>query len=361
MASSYSESSSWTLQSVTRSMGAWKRRPTVNHIGIDLGQKESQLCIRSAEGVVLEERRIRTALLELELQRQPESRVLLETSCEAFAIADRAKAAGHDVRVVPSVLVRALGVGHRGIKNDVRDARALSEASVRSELPSVHIPSEQARHRKALCTSLAGLKGARTKLVNTVRSWNRSGLGTRVRATPKTLPSKLRASLESQGSLPSHVEALLTSIETLSEQIRLLEDELRVLARRDEVCIRLMTVPGVGPITAMTFVAAIDDIDRFATGDELASYLGLTPGENTTGFKVRRTRLTKAGQPQVRHCLGQAVLTWQRLRPSDPMVQWAQSVSERRGKQKARSALARKLALLLRALWRNGSVYDPRR
>jgi transposase len=333
----------------------------VNHIGIDLGQKESQLCIRSPDGVVLKELRIRTSLLERELQRHPPGRVLIETSCEAFSIADRVKAAGHEVRVVPSVLVRALGVGHRGIKNDVRDARALSEASVRSDLPSVHIPSTEARDRKALCTSLAGLKQARTKLVNTVRSWNRSGLGTRVRATPKTLPSKLRAQLESQGGIPTHVEALLASIETLSAQIRVLEDELRELARRDEVCRRLMTVPGVGPITAMTFVAAIDDIERFKTADALASYLGLTPGENTTGFKIHRTRLTKAGQPQVRHCLGQAALSWQRFRPDDPMVRWAQSVAERRGKQKARVALARKLAHLLRALWRDGSVYDPRR
>lgn len=328
----------------------------MNHIGIDLGRKESQVCSRSSKGEILSEERVLTRSLKRRFAKIPPSRVIIETSCEAFAVADLAIAAGHDVRVVPSIWVRALGVGHRGIKNDVRDARMLSEASVRSDLPSVHIPSARARERKALCTSLSGLKKARTQLVNTVRAWSRSHLNTRVRATPKTLPARLRKA----ATVPSHIEALLTSLETLSAQITRLEDELKELALGDEVCRRLMTVPGVGPITAMTFVAAIDDITRFKTGGELTSYLGLTPGENTTGFKIRRTRLTKAGQASARHCLGQAALTFARIRSNDPMVRWSNAVAERRGKPKARAALMRKLALLLRALWRNGTTYDPR-
>ena len=66
------------------------------------------------------------------------------------------------------------------------------------------------------------------------------------------------------------------------------------------------------------------DVKRFKNANQLESYLGLTPGENTTGFKQRRTRITKAVQPRLRHALGQAALVFRRLRPADPMVLWAQ-------------------------------------
>jgi transposase len=92
----------------------------------------------------------------------------------------------------------------------------------------------------------------------------------------------------------------------VSQQIAEADTELRTLANADARMTRLMTVPGVGPVTAARFVAAIDDVGRFPTAASVASYLGLVPGENTTGFRTKRTRLTRAGAPQVRWALGQA-------------------------------------------------------
>ena len=94
---------------------------------------------------------------------------------------------------------------------------------------------------------------------------------------------------------------------------------------------RLMTVPGVGPVTAARFVAALDQVERFPNASRVASYLGLVPGEDTTGFRVKRTRLTRAGAPQVRWALGQAAWSLYLRRPDDPMVQWAKDIAERRG------------------------------
>jgi transposase len=124
---------------------------------------------------------------------------------------------------------------------------------------------------------------------------------------------------------------------------------------------RSMTVPGVGPVTAARFVAAVDDVRRFPTAATVASYLGLIPGENTTGFRTKRTRLTRAGAPQVRWALGQAAWSLYRHRPSDPMVQWAKQIAARRGAQVAITALARKLAHVLYALWKHETTYDPAR
>jgi transposase len=93
---------------------------------------------------------------------------VVETCSEAFGIADAALLAGHEVRVVPSTLARSLGVGARRLKTDRRDARALSQVS---DLPSVHVPSQQARQRKTMCGMREALVGARTKLLNTVLDW----------------------------------------------------------------------------------------------------------------------------------------------------------------------------------------------
>ena len=89
--------------------------------------------------------------------------------------------------------------------------------------------------------------------------------------------------LEDPEGLPAHLERVLVVLGTVSEQIAEADTELRTLAEADERMSRLMTVPGVGPVTAARFVAAIDDIGRFPTAASVASYLGLVPGENTTG------------------------------------------------------------------------------
>jgi transposase len=123
----------------------------VKHVAIDLGGRESQICIRDAAGAIVEERRYQTRLLPRLMKSWEPSRVIIETSAEAFAIADAALAVGHQVRVVPATLVKTLGVGDRGVKTDRKDARKLSEVSCRIDLPSVHVPSELARRLKSVC------------------------------------------------------------------------------------------------------------------------------------------------------------------------------------------------------------------
>src|SRR5437016_5857657 len=117
----------------------------MEHLAIDLGGRESQVCVRASDGQMVEERRCPTATLGRYLAARPKSRVVVETCTEAFAVADAALAVGHEVRVVPATLVRSLGVGARRLKTDRRDARILSEVSCRIDLPSVHVPSRASR------------------------------------------------------------------------------------------------------------------------------------------------------------------------------------------------------------------------
>lgn len=332
----------------------------MQHLAIDLGGKESQICVRDSSERILDEKRWPTRKLESYLAKQPASRVILETSAEAFAVADIARRAGHDVRVVPATLARTLGVGARGIKTDRRDAQALSSVSCKVELASIHIPSERAREWRALCNSRDAMVSSRTKLTNTVKSQLRGHLISSCPRRSKTMPATIRKLwMELQGGTPPHVERLLILIETLDAQIAEAEKEIRKLVKGDEVCRRLMSVPGVGPITALRFVATLDDIKRFGSAHDVQSYLGLTPGENSSSSRVQRTRLTKAGSPQMRFLLVQAAWSARRCAPDHPMVKWATQVAERRGNAIAAVALARKLAGILYALWRDSSTYNP--
>lgn len=333
----------------------------MDHVAIDLGGRESQICVRSSEGEILEEDRRGTRSLGKYLAKRPPSRVVMETCGEAFAVAEEARAAGHEVVVVPAMLVRSLGVGHRGIKTDVRDARNLSEASCRmGKLPGVHVPSRESRQRKAMCSMREALIQVRTKLVNAVRGWTRSqGLGIVRSGAPTTFPTRIRELAKSQSTeVPAFVERALASLDALTVQIIEADKELETVAKSDPTCQRLMTAPGVGPISAVRFAAAVDQVDRFPDAHRLESYFGLTPGEKSSSDKKQRTGLTKAGAVKVRWVFIQAAWAARRYYKDDPVVQWSMEVEKRRGKRVAVAALARRLIGILYAMWRDNRPYD---
>jgi transposase len=332
----------------------------MQHIAIDLGGVESQVCVRGPDGQIVQERKVPTRNVGKYLQGQPASRVVVETCAEAFRVADIAQSFEHEVRVVPATLVRCLGVGARRIKTDRRDAQVLSEVSCRIDLPSVHVPSDLARHRRSMCTVREQLVAARTSLVNCVRGWARTQLVEIRSGTAPTFPKRAReAALKSPEGLPEYIERMLKVIESLNEQVGAADKELEQLAEQDPVCQRLMSVPGVGPVTSLRFVAAIDDVSRFPGAHAVESYLGLTPGENSSSQRQQRTGITKAGPAAVRGVLVQAAWILRRLRPLDPISRWATQIEQRRGKFIATVAVARKLAGVLYALWRDGTPYEP--
>jgi len=328
----------------------------MNHCAIDLGGRKSQVCLRAPDGGLLHESRCDTLSLPDFLSALPHSRVVLETSAEAFHIADAARKSGHEVRVVPATLVRQLGVGARRTKTDKRDARVLSEVSCRINLPSVHLPSLRSREWKALCGMHDTLVRSRTRLINNLRGWLRGQARRLARGSPETFSQRMLT----LRPLPEYVEVQVSLIGSLTEQIRFSERRLARLAAADVVCKRLMTTPGVGPSTALRFVAAVDNVTRFESAHKLQAYLGLTPGEMSSAERQARTGITKAGSSSVRWTLVQAawsLRTHCRAPRARPLQLWAMEIEKRRGKQIATVALARKLAGILYALWRDGTTY----
>jgi len=329
----------------------------MEHVAIDLGGRESQVCVRQADGEILEEKRWRTADLGAYLKTRPPSRVIVETCAEAFRVADIAKELGHEARVVPATLVRALGVGERRTKTDKRDARKLSEMSCRMEVPSVHVASHLARELKTRLGMRQAHVAARTMFINTVRGWLRS----QAISIPKSADAFAQRVAETMKDtvLPSHVLEQLKMVDVLSESVHRLDKELAAMAKAHPICPRLMTVPGVGPVTALAFVAVVDDVTRFKNAHELEAYLGLTPGESSSSNRVQRTSITKAGNAMVRWCLVQGAWAAKRSHARRPlaMVEWSLEIEKRRGKRVAVIALARKMAGILFALWRDNTTY----
>jgi transposase len=152
---------------------------------------------------------------------------------------------------------------------------------------------------------------------------------------------------------------VLDLIDTLTAQIRRADERVAEVAK-DETHQRLMSVPGVGPVTAVAFVAALDDPKRFRGPKQVRAYFGLVPREHSSGEKELRGHITKQGGSRMRRLLVQAAWAVLRSRPTpeaEPLRQWTTNVASRRGRYVAIVALARRLAGILFAVWRDGTRY----
>src|SRR4030095_7676180 len=179
------------------------------------------------------------------------------------------------------------------------------------------------------------------------------GFSRRVLALP--LPGRLR----------SEVAPLLAVMRQVTQQVGYSDERIAALTQTDARGRRLQSVPNIGPVTAAAFVAALDDAHRFGRAHEVEAYVGLVPREWNSGETQRRGRITKAGSSRVRWLLIQAAVSMLRLR--DPRTaalrEWAGRIAARGGKGKgiAVVALPRRLAGILFALLRDGTVYESRR
>ncbi len=169
------------------------------------------------------------------------------------------------------------------------------------------------------------------------------------------------AALVLPAPLAEEVAPLRTILEPLNREITAADERLAAVAAADPVVARLRTAPGIGPVTAVAFVATLDAVTRFASAHHVEAYLGLTPREYSSGEQQHRGRITKTGSPRMRALLVEAA--WRVLRSPDPAAAplraWAERIALRRGRGVAAVALARRLAGMLYALWRDNAAYRP--
>ena len=164
-------------------------------------------------------------------------------------------------------------------------------------------------------------------------------------------------------ALAEEVAPLVTLFTPLNAAIAAADEHLSALEQSDPIVALLLTAPGIGPVTASALVATIDDITRFGSAHQLEAYLGLVPRELSSGEQRRLGPITKAGNRRVRWLLVEAA--WRILRSKDPasarLRAWAGRLAARRGKRIAIVALARRLAGIVYAMWRDQMPYEGRK
>jgi transposase len=330
---------------------------------IDLHKKESQVRLVTNDGEIVD-RRITTTRQGFDRVfwgRRP-MRVLVEASTESEWVAQHLEGLGHEVIVADPNYAPMYGQRTRRIKTDRRDVAALTEACMAGTYRAVHRRSAAQRARQQQLQVRRALVQARTGAISMVRAMTR-GVGLRIaKGGPETFLTRLDA-VELPPALDDTLAPLRQTITVLNEQVAAIEAAVTAQVRTDVVVKRLRTFPQVGVITAASYVAALDDVHRFRRAGEVASYLGLVPQEYSSGEQQRRGHVIRSAHPEVQSLLVQAA--WRLWRSTDPRTgrlrTWAQRLAQRRGKSIAMVALARRLARILFAMWRDERDFDTTR
>jgi transposase len=331
----------------------------MDSIGIDLHKRESQLCIITDDGELIERRIITsrerfTALL----GERPSARILLEASTESEWVARHLESLGHTVIVADPGFAAMYATRSKRVKTDKRDARTLCEALQLGAYREIHRASDAQRHLRAQLVVRDALVRTRTRYAALVKAFvRREGLRVASGDVEHTVAKLLAL------PLPPHVFVELAPLVALwaplDGEIAAVDARLLAIAKDHPVVTRLRTMPSIGPITAIAFVAALDDVHRFHSAHQVQAYLGLVPSEYSSGDRRLRGRITKRGDARMRWLLVETA--WRILRSPNPdlagLKAWAEQITARRGKRIAVVALARRVAGILFALWRDDTIY----
>jgi transposase len=331
-------------------------------VALDLGSKKIAFCEVSNSKVVARAMVPRLeALMDFLGPHTAPATVAIEACREAWVIHDQLTAWGHTVLLVDTTRVKQLGIGQHGRKNDRIDAEVLARAVERGLIPCAHVLSPERRQLRALLSVRRALVETRAQYVTTIRGLARAH-GKKI-PTCKTGIFVTRFNEADLGEpLQTLCAPLLGTLQAVDQELAKNELAVQTYAETDGMLRFLMTAPGVSVVVAAMFISVVDDAHRFRHAHQVQSYLGLVPLEDTTGGgdKRRLGSITKQGNGYLRSLLIQSGWSILRSPHADPLKAWGLAIAERRGRKSiAAVAVARRLAGLLWALWRDGTVYDP--
>jgi transposase len=334
----------------------------MEHVGMDLGKKESQIAILTEAGELIEKRmRTERDRLVAYFKDWPQAKILMEASTVSEWVARLLEELGHEVVVADPNYAPMYAQRSRRVKTDRRDALALAEACRLGAYRPAHRTSEEQRHVRAQLAVRDSLVRDRAGLVTLAQAiLSREGLQVPTDSSGCFGDRVERLGLPEQ--LAAEIAPLLAMLVPFNEQIGRLDAKLSELGRKDERVKRLMTMPEIGPVTAVAFVATLDEAGRFRGAHQVEAYLGLVPREWSSSEVQRRGHITKSGNPRMRWLLVEAawrVATHKKRPETQALREWTERIARRRGLRVAVVALARKLSGILYAMWRDGSAYDP--
>jgi transposase len=337
---------------------------TVTTVGLDIAKYVFQVHAIDAAGRVVVAKAIKRKDVLSFFASLPPCLVGLEACGTSHHWGRELQALGHDVRLMPPAYVKAYV---RRQKNDAADAAAICEAVTRPSMRFVRVRSIANQSILMRHKVREMLVGQRTQLLNGLRG-HLGELG----IIAAQGPNKARmlgdaiADGEIIAEMPEIPDCVREALRPLADQIRVLDGaitaldkEIMLLAKADAVATRLMTIPGIGPVTASAITATVQDVSAFSGPREFAAFLGLTPRQSSSGGKERLGRISKMGNGTLRKLLvvGAHAVLYYRARHDDPLRSWAKKLMATKPFKLVAVALANKLARLVFAIMKSGQTY----
>jgi len=244
------------------------------------------------------------------------------------------------------------------VKTDRNDARALAQMMRTGWFKAVHIKGEDSQKLRALMGSRRCLLDKQRDLDNHIRAVLRT-FGLKVGVIGQSgFEERVRELIAEDGDLEVGIASLLEARRVMREQIQLLTRLIESFVRKDVVCRRLMTAPGVGPLTALAFKTAIDDPERFHKSRQVGVHLGLTPRKYASGEVDYNGGITRCGDDFARkHLYEAAHALLINTRRWCALKAWGVRIAKRSSFKNACVAVARKLAVILHRMWRDGTDF----
>jgi transposase len=335
---------------------------SISMIGLDTAKSVFQVHAVDTAGKVELKRKLRRSELIPFFEKQETCSVVLEACGEAHHWARMLTGLGHHVKLIAPEAVKPFV--KKGKKNDAADAAALCAAASRSDVKFVPVKSFEQQGILALHSARTLLAKQQTMLTNAIRA-----LATEFGLTVPQGISKLdelMALVDTDASFPEKARqalpGLLDHCHALTESIGTLGAEIVAHARRDATARRLVTIPGIGPITASLIAVTVVDIAVFQSARQFAAWLGLVPRQHSTGGKTRLGRITKTGNREIRRLLvlGATSMVYRAPQWNSAAGAWTRALLERRPVRLVTVALANKMARFAWALMTRQEVYHAK-
>lgn len=332
------------------------------YIGCDVSMKAISVCVLDKEGKVVQQADIGASpctLIKLIRQYGSEVEVGLEAGSTSSWLYHGLKASGVSV-VCMEVHDVQKKLSSKRVKNDRNDAEGIAQLLRIGWYKSVHVKASGTQKIKSLVSARECVKRKVTDIKNTIRGLVKpfgfanlpQGKGS---AWVDAVNKRLSADEEVKALVGPLLELYIQSCEVLAKY----DKQLKRYARTNEVCKRLMSIPGIGEVNAVAFTSIVEDAHRFKKNRDIGSYLGLTPRIYASGEMEKRGRITRAGSSLMRSLLfeaAQALL--RRSKKMSSLKSWAMRLCKRKPSKVVITALARKLAIIMLAVWKKGTTFQ---
>ena len=338
------------------------------YVGLDVSVKETSICVMDQDGSVAAEGEVASHLDAIAAfiseHAANAERVVHESGILAIWLTRELEKRGIPIICIDARLAHKALSG-RINKSDRGDAEGLAHLARTGWYSEVHIRSEASERVRVIIGARERLIRMRKDLEAHVRGVLKvfgicmGAVGTR--NLRQRFRDQLDAASETDPAIELMAEMFIPLHKTLCAAKEALDEELHAIARESSLTQRLMTVPGIGPITALAYITTLDDATRFRKSIDVGAFLDLTPRRHQSGDMDWSGRISKCGDRDLRSLLcaaGSTLINCTR-KPSS-LKAWATRLCARKGHKKAVVAAARKLAVILHSIWREGTVFDPK-